>query len=443
VFRSKSMGDPAQCWTFTSGSCASSRFQNSQYERVAENLTSSQASAVVEQKSRYYGDQYGCRVAAGGGPPPPPVPAPVVVSGNRGGDLCVWRYKLTGDAPQCFHVAIAQCGRYGPPYELIGANMLRGEAQNRADEISRYFRDEYGCNSTVRPPPPPQDPQPPIPPPPDPPVTTPPPPAPPDPPAPPVRTLRRFGIYGPSTVKVGETIVLQAMGAWSDAPDLVVAITEGVRWTPSNRITGRKEDVGKVIRVTASHPLGSETMQVTVVDGAKTPVDSAPVDLGGGKPGGDRRPVDKAPPDLGGNTGSGNTSGGRAGGPPPAPPDPSLEKLNGTWYHGGYGGCYTMNFNISGFKVSGSSTFSGPYSDSSSFQGEGKGGSLSGTWSGSYSSTGCTSCKVKAGTRSGTFTASFNVADQTMSWSTTDDDKSQVFPGRTFGSSWTRKPCKQ
>lgn len=446
VFRSKTMGDPAQCWTFTSGSCASARFSNAQYERVAENLTSSQASAVVEQKSRYYGDQYGCRVAQGGEPPRAPVPPAVVESGRRGGDLCVWRYKLTGDAPQCFHVAIAQCGRYGPPYELIGANMTRGEAQDRADEISRFFNDEYGCRATIQPPPPPRrDPPPPTPPN-DPTPPPPPPPPPPDPPAPPARTLRRFGIYGPNTVRVGETIVLQATGAWSDAPDMVMVISDGVRWSPSNQITGRREDVGKRIRVTATHALGSDSTEITVVEAPKTPVDSVPGGLGDrNPPSGDRQPVDKVPGGLGGRGGGPGRGGGGGGEPPPrkpeAPPDPSLEDLNGAWYFAGYGGCYTMNFSISGFKVSGASSFSGPYSDNSTFEGTGKNGTITGTYSGSYNNPGCTTCKQTAGSRTGTFTASYNVREQRMDISSTDDAKSQAFPGRTFHGNYTRKPC--
>lgn len=445
VFRYKTMGDPAQCWSFASGSCASSRFTNSQYERVAENLTASQASAVVEQKSRYYSDQYGCRAAQGSGPPPP-VPPAQVITGRRGGELCVWRYKLRGDAPQCFHVAIAQCGRYGPPYELIGQNMSRAEAQDRADQISRYFNDEYGCNATITQPPrteqnppstPPDDPDPPVPP--TPPVRDP------DPPAPPRPSLSRFGIVGPRTVKVGETIVLTAHGVMPGASDIVYDLTDDVRWTPSNRITGRREDVGKRIRVTATHPLASDTVEITVVEAPPAaPVDTVPDDLGGNRPPraptGDRQPVDRVPGDLGPGTTPPRTQEPQT---PRAPPDPSLERLNGTWYFAGYGGCYVLNLSISGFKVTGSSSFNGPFTDTSTIDGTGKNGALSGTYTGTYSNPGCISCKAKSGPRTGTFRASYNIADQTMSWSTTDDEKSMAFPGRTFGSSWTRRPCGQ
>ncbi|MBI5674307.1 MAG: PASTA domain-containing protein [Nitrospirae bacterium] len=75
---------------------------------------------------------------------------PATVAAGSGGEYCVWRYKLIGDPPPCFHFVAAVCGspRYNNPangYELVGTGMTWGEADARIGELSRYFDDAYGC----------------------------------------------------------------------------------------------------------------------------------------------------------------------------------------------------------------------------------------------------------------------------------------------------------
>lgn len=75
---------------------------------------------------------------------------PAEVAGGSGGNSCVWRYKMFGDPPPCFHFVTAQCDspRYSAAngYELVGINMTLGEADNRMRQLSRYFQDEYNCH---------------------------------------------------------------------------------------------------------------------------------------------------------------------------------------------------------------------------------------------------------------------------------------------------------
>ena len=73
---------------------------------------------------------------------------PADVTQGSGGEYCVWRFKVYGDPPQCFHFAAAKCDtpRYSQSsYELVGQNMWWGEADARVSELSRYFKDAYGC----------------------------------------------------------------------------------------------------------------------------------------------------------------------------------------------------------------------------------------------------------------------------------------------------------
>ncbi len=369
-----------------------------------------------------------------------PVP-PAVVAAGSGGDLCVWRYKLTGDAPRCFHVAIAQCGRYGPPYELIGANMSRSEAGARADQISRYFNDELGCRSTVTPPTDP--PGPPTPPnaPPTPPRPPVPPPVTPDPPRP-TRTLSRFGIEPRDvTLKAGETITLRALGIWSNAPASTVDLTGDVRWSPSNRITTTAADAGRRIVVTAIHPEGTDSITISVA--AAAPVETVPAGLGGR--GGPPPPPPGDPP--GGGRGAG---AGPAGGPPASPTPVSadvasrLQQMSGAWYSGNADVCWSLTLSASGGDASGSWSYAGKikHQESGSFQASYKNGELTGTFTGSWHSPGCLSCnKGESGGREGTITISLGL--ESIRITTVEGKGSAVFTeGTTRMGTWTRKACK-
>lgn len=372
-----------------------------------------------------------------------PVPPAVVVAGS-GGDLCVWRYKLTGDAPRCFHVAIAQCGRYGPPYELIGANMTRGEAGTRADQISRYFNDELGCRSTVTAPPPAPPPGPPTPPttPPTPPATPPPAPPPtPDPPRP-ARTLSRFGIEPRDvTIKAGDTVTLRALGIWSNAPNATVDLTADARWSPSNRITTTPADAGRRIVVTATHAEGTDSITITVA--AAAPVDTVPIGMGGrGAP----PPPPPADPPTGGRGGGAGPGGGPA---PPATPVSAdvaarLQKASGQWFNGNADVCWTLNLSVSGGDVSGGWSYAGKikHQESGSFQTSYKNGELSGTFTGSWHSPGCVSCnKGESGGTEGTITIDLGL--DSVRVTTVEGKGSAVFKeGTTRAGVYTRKPCK-
>lgn len=82
----------------------------------------------------------------------PGIRPPAQVATGSGGNYCVWRYKLFGDPPPCFHFVNAVCGTYGPPsYELVGDKMTFGEGDARMGELSRYFKDQYGCGVALFP----------------------------------------------------------------------------------------------------------------------------------------------------------------------------------------------------------------------------------------------------------------------------------------------------
>ncbi len=81
----------------------------------------------------------------------PGIRPPANVASGSGGDFCVWRYKMFGDPPPCFHFVKAKCDspRYNKPqYELVGANMTWGEGGARMAQLSTYFDDAYGCRKT-------------------------------------------------------------------------------------------------------------------------------------------------------------------------------------------------------------------------------------------------------------------------------------------------------
>ena len=78
----------------------------------------------------------------------PGIRPPATVTTGRGGQYCVWRYKMYGDPPPCFHFAAAPCNapRYRQPsYELIGQDMTWGEADALVSRMSRYQEDAYNC----------------------------------------------------------------------------------------------------------------------------------------------------------------------------------------------------------------------------------------------------------------------------------------------------------
>lgn len=78
----------------------------------------------------------------------PGIRPPADVTQGSGGEYCVWRFKVYGDPPKCFHFAAAKCDtpRYSQSsYELVGQGMRWGEADARVSELSRYFKDAYGC----------------------------------------------------------------------------------------------------------------------------------------------------------------------------------------------------------------------------------------------------------------------------------------------------------
>ncbi len=78
----------------------------------------------------------------------PGIRPPVDMAQGSGGNYCVWRYKMFGDPPPCFHFASAPCDspRYRQSsYELVGQGMTWGEADTLMSRLSRYHKDAYGC----------------------------------------------------------------------------------------------------------------------------------------------------------------------------------------------------------------------------------------------------------------------------------------------------------
>lgn len=80
--------------------------------------------------------------------PGPGTRPPATINTGSGGQYCVWRHKMFGDPPPCFHFVAAACNtpRYRQPnYELIGRDMKWSEADAMVSRMSRYQKDEYGC----------------------------------------------------------------------------------------------------------------------------------------------------------------------------------------------------------------------------------------------------------------------------------------------------------
>ena len=242
----------------------------------------------------------------------PGIRPPATVAAGTGGEFCVWRYKLFGDPPACFHFAAAKCDtpRYNKPrggYELVGSGMKWSEADARVEKLSRYFNDAFGClRVAAQPATPPAHPTPPV---------TPVGPVGPTPPLPPLpppteeppqhrkRVLSRFGVScHPDKIKVGQSASCQATGEYSDKPGVIVNLTGAAAWSPGPTIRG--DSPGSYF-ARATHEGASDTATVTVMEDEK----KRPTDDGG-----------KKPPDIKGATEKGTTFRGQTpGGKPPEP----------------------------------------------------------------------------------------------------------------------------
>ena len=80
----------------------------------------------------------------------PGIRPPIDMATGSGGQFCVWRNKLFGEPPECFHFTLAKCDhpRYTNPrngYELVGANMTWQEGDVLIARLSQYGQDAYGC----------------------------------------------------------------------------------------------------------------------------------------------------------------------------------------------------------------------------------------------------------------------------------------------------------
>ncbi len=289
--------------------------------------------------------------SSGPGIRPPANPAT-----GAGGKYCVWRYKMFGDPPPCFHLVKAVCDHavYTKPsngYELVGQNMSWSEGGALMDRLGRYFQNEYGCDpfgtNTPAPPPPapggggdPDDNDDPD----DPPVDDDPPVPPPDDvddtPTGPV--LTRFGVFcSPSEIKVGELSKCSAVGEYSDDIGNYITLTGAVQWTNGPSFKGQ---VAGSFEVTAFYQGVNDTASITVKEGDYDPGDdpglgtNPPEDTGeaeeeiaifqGERPGGGD------PGKQSGNVGGGETATNQPteynepsiGGKPPQPPEESPEE---------------------------------------------------------------------------------------------------------------------
>ncbi len=337
VWRYKLIGDPyPDCWHFVASTCENRRYANKpDYPLAGSNMNWGDADRLIGEQSRYFSDA--CRGIAPG-PSQAAAPPPATVAAGSGGEYCVWRYKLFGDPPACFHFAAAACDtpRYTNPrggYELVGSGMKRSEADARIQELSRYFDDAYACRAAAATPstkpatPPPSTPSdssdstpptPPIGP------TEPSEPLPPTGPAQPTRYLSAFQVAcRPTTIVAKEqSATCQASGVYSDKPDQAVNLTAPpTTWENGPTFSS---DVDGEYTVTASLEglSGSATVRV------KKKADIAGATKEAGKvqaqdPGGKAPPTQ---PDTPGQTQGGyaepppgSTPGGGQGGTPGAP----------------------------------------------------------------------------------------------------------------------------
>jgi hypothetical protein len=127
--------------------------------------------------------------------------------------------------------------------------------------------------------------------------------------------------------------------------------------------------------------------------------------------------------------------------------DPSLQAkvqpYAGTWYAGSKGGCWQLDINVSGLKMSWTTQFHGPFVDSTTGGGIWNGNGFKVNWAGSYNNQGCQSCLVKAGRRAGTTVMTIDSSGQSLSTVSTESADSQVFSaGRQFSGRWTRNSCR-
>ncbi|MCG6534250.1 MAG: carboxypeptidase-like regulatory domain-containing protein, partial [Syntrophales bacterium LBB04] len=230
----------------------------------------------------------------------PGIRPPAQVATGSGGNFCVWRYKMFGDPPPCFHFVAAICGKYSlPDYELVGSGMTWGEADARVGQLSRYFDDQYGCTAAQSKPPQQTG------------STSPatPPPPPPPPPAciyqysdwsecaldnlqsrtiltkkpdgcegtalllraciytPPAPVLTRFGVFcSPDKIDQNGTANCKATGEYSNAIGTYIDLTGRAAWSAGPIFSGKGRPEGSYA-VTATLEGASDTATVTVMKG--------------------------------------------------------------------------------------------------------------------------------------------------------------------------------
>jgi hypothetical protein len=197
----------------------------------------------------------------------PGIRPPATVTTGSGGEYCVWRYKLIGDPPSCFHFWAKPCGTYvSPGYELVGQNMTWGQADARVGELGRYYTDAYGCRVAAAQPSTTTTTLPPITRLPLPPSSLPPPSE--EPPQSLRRVLSRFGVVPDKvTLTVGESRSFKAYGVYSGSdPDKPVDLTGKAIWSPGRVFTAKEP--GEYI-VTATFEGASDTATVIVEDEKK------------------------------------------------------------------------------------------------------------------------------------------------------------------------------
>ncbi len=180
---------------------------------------------------------------------------PAVVRQGSGGKYGVWRYKLFGDPPPCFHFVAAVMGKYGPPgYEQVGANMTFGEADAEIGRLSRYFDDQYGCAAWPRNP------------------------APPPTAAAALAAGRRLVLLRFArpvmTARVGVPLMPQVLGAFSDDPATLIDVTAEVHWSGARRrvpVEAFPSEAGATLRLTATLEDQSDTADINVEEETPAP----------------------------------------------------------------------------------------------------------------------------------------------------------------------------
>lgn len=206
---------------------------------------------VRQEDSRSGGDRWQIalpllvNVIPAGARPGSSLAPPAVVRQGSGGKYGVWRYKLFGDPPPCFHFVAAVMGKYGPPsYEQVGANMTWGEADAEIGRLSRYFDDQYGCAAWPR-----DNRQPPNPP-------------------PAGRKLILLRFANPAmTAQVGVPLTPQVLGAYSDDPGTLIDVTKEVYWSGTRTrmpFIASSSEAGLALQLTATLDDQSDSATINV-----------------------------------------------------------------------------------------------------------------------------------------------------------------------------------